>query len=348
VTELALPVLAAARREDRDSRHVLSVAGAQLGGLWLNPKARVSRLIAAAELAAAEGADLVAFPETYLNGYPFWMTRTASGARFGDADQKACYAYYLDTAIEVGGPTTRELETLARDLAITLMVGITERGSRMGTGSTYCTLLTITPAEGVAGVHRKLVPTYDERLVWAHGDGAGLRTYPVGPALVGGLNCWENWMPQARNVLYAEGETLHVSTWPGSPALTRDITRFAAMEGRSFGLAVGGVLTAADIPDDFPLLQELRENSATDPFTGGSAVAAPDGSWLIEPVTGEGLILADLDLRAVQRERLTFDPTGHYSRPDVFSTRVDRRRHQPVTVTGGTDAAAASDGEDPP
>lgn len=343
MTELALKVLASCRRDDRDSGHVVTVAGAQLGGLWLNHKARVSRLIAATELAVSEGADLIAFPETYLNGYPFWMTRTAGGARFGDTDQKACYAYYLDTAIEVGRSATRELETLARDLGITLMIGITERGSRMGAGSAYCTLLTITPADGIAGVHRKLVPTYDERLVWAHGDGAGLRTYEVGAAVVGGLNCWENWMPQARNVLYAEGETLHVSTWPGSPALTRDITRFAAMEGRSFGLAVSGVLTAADIPDDFPLLQELRENSVTDPFTGGSAVAGPDGTWLIEPVTGEGLIVADLDLRAVRQERLTFDPTGHYSRPDVFSTHVNRQRPQPVTITDG---AAALSGEE--
>ena len=328
-----LRVLAASRLPDPDPRSTLTVAVAQLGGPWLDVGARMKRLVESVHVAASAGAHMLAFPETYLSGYPFWLTRT-HGANFDDIAQKECYAYYLNSAIEVGGPEQRELEALSDEFGLTLLVGVTERGRGPASGSVYCTLLTIQPHEGLVGHHRKLVPTYDERLVWAPGDGAGLRTHVVGPARVGGLNCWENWMPQARHALYADAEQVHVGTWPGASTLTGDITRFMAMEGRVYAIATSGILTMADVPGDFPLLLELRRNSSHMPFDGGSAIAAPDGSWVVAPVKGEeGVIIADLDLRAVDRERLTFDPTGHYSRPDVFSVRIDRTRHEAAVFT---------------
>jgi nitrilase len=332
-TEYDVRVIAEHRLRDARPASLITVAGAQLGGPWLNLEARMQRVTAAAELATRHGCDLIAFPETYLAGYPFWLTRT-QGARFDDPEQKACYAYYLAAAIEIDGPEVDELRQLAGDLNITLVVGVTERGRRSGRGSAYCSLLTVDPNDGLVGHHRKLIPTYDERLVWANGDGAGLHTHAVAGARVGGLNCWENWMPQARQALYADGEDLHVSLWPGSTTLTSDITRFAALEGRVFSLAVSGRLTRDDIPDDFPLAEELRANSAQTPFNGGSAIAAPDGTWVIPPVADEeGLIVADLDLTRVSQERLNFDPTGHYSRPDVFHSTVFRGRRDSVTFT---------------
>lgn len=328
-----LNVLAASRLPDPDPRSTLTVAAAQLGGPWLDVGARMKRLTEAAHLAAAEGAQVLSFPETYLSGYPFWLTRT-HGASFDDAAQKECYAYYLDSAIEVGGPEQRELEALSTDLGLTLFVGVSERGRGPGSGSVFCTLLAIRPGDGLVGHHRKLVPTHDERLVWAPGDGAGLRTHRVGPARVGGLNCWENWMPQARHALYGDGEQVHIGTWPGGSGMSRDITRFTAMEGRVHAIATSGVLSIDDVPSDFPLREELQHNSAEMPFDGGSAIAAPDGTWIVEPVlAAEGLIVADLDMRAVASARLTYDPTGHYSRPDVFSVRVDRTRQEAVSFT---------------
>jgi len=330
-----LEVIGEHRLADARPGSTVTVAGAQLGGPWLDVEARMDRVVQAAELAAAEGCDLLAFPETYVSGYPFWLTRT-QGARFNDPAQKACYAYYLDAAIEIGGPQHRRLEELSGDLGLTLLVGVTERGQGNGSGSAYCSLLTISPKEGLVGHHRKLVPTFDERLVWGYGDGAGLRTTRVGAARVGGLNCWENWMPQARQALYAEGEDIHIGLWPGSSALTGDITRFVAMEGRVFSLAVGGLLRQGDIPDDFPLAEELRAHSPQTPFNGGSGLAGPDGSWLIAPVVDrEGLIVADLLLGRVAEERLTFDPTGHYSRPDVFGSTVRRERLRAVSFADG-------------
>jgi len=314
---------------------VLTVGAAQLGGPWLDGPSRLDALIGYAELAAAQGCQVLATPETYLTGYPFWLPRTG-GARFNDPDQKACYAYHLASAIEVPGPQTARLAELADDLGIRLIVGVTERGSGTARGSTYCTLLTFEPHAGIIGHHRKLMPTYDERLVWAAGDGAGLRTHRLGEHRIGALNCWENWMPTARQALYGDGADVHISVWPGSTALTADITRFIALEGRVFSIAVSGVLRADDIPADFPLAAELRAHSAAVVFNGGSAIAGPDGSWLIAPVADrEGLLVADLDMRQVAAERLTFDPTGHYSRPDVFTVTVNRRRQQAVSFDDG-------------
>lgn len=330
----------AEHRESTPGPHTITVAAAQLGGPWLKPAARLARIAEAAWVASAAGATLIAYPETYLSGYPFWPPRTG-GAQFDSADQKDCYAYYLDSAVEIGGPEQREIETIAADLGIGIIVGVSERGRDVGTGSVWCTLLTIDPARGLVGHHRKLIPTYDERLVWAQGDGAGLRTHRFGSATVGSLNCWENWMPQARSALYAQGETVHIGSWPGSSTLTGDITRFVAAEGRLFSIAASGLVTADSIPDDFPLAQRLRQACEQTVFDGGSAVAGPNGKWLISPVVGvEGVLVAELDLSRVAQERLNFDVTGHYARPDVFNTEVDRTRRAAVYFT---EASAADE-----
>jgi len=206
-------------------------------------------------------------------------------------------------------------------------LGITERGTGPARGTVFCTLLAIDPERGIVSQHRKLVPTFEERLVWGHGDGHGLRVHDVGEARVGGLNCWENWMPQARHALYAAGEDLHVSVWPGSPRLTRDITRFIALEGRVYSLAASGLLCLDDVPADFPLRDALTEQQVDVYHQGGSAIAGPDGTWVVEPVEErEGLVIADIDLTLVRAERQNFDATGHYSRPDVFDVHIDRRR----------------------
>jgi nitrilase len=141
-------------------------------------------------------------------------------------------------------------------------------------------------------------------------------------------------MPQARNALYAQGEELHVSVWPGNPRNTEDIVRFIAKEGRVFSLAANGLISLADVPADFPLHDVLQEAGVADYCRGGSCIAAPDGTWVVEPVADEErLVVADVDLRRVAEERQSFDPTGHYSRPDVFTVEVDRRRRESARFT---------------
>ncbi len=285
-------------------------------------------------VAAAQDVELVAFPETFLSGHPFWLELTG-GARFGDPAQKRAYAAYLEAAVAIDGSELRQIAEAARDLGVFVYLGTTERATGSAGGTVFCTLVAI-DAQAVVSTHRKLIPTYEERLVWGTGDGHGLLVHQYAGTRVGGLNCWENWMPQARHALYAQGEELHVNVWPGIPRNTADITRFVALEGRVFSLAVNGLICLSDVPSDFPLYGELKEIGVTDYCRGGSAIAGPDGTWLVGPVVGEErLVVADLNLRRVAEERQNFDPTDHYSRPDVFTVQVDRRRLE--RFTSGTE-----------
>jgi len=306
----------------------MRIAAANARPRWGQPDAGAERVIDWIAQAGAEGVDLLAFGETHLGGYPFWVSIT-DGARWDAPDQKQAFAYYLDAAVELEGPQLRLISEAAAEHRVFTYLGIVERRADTARGSAYATLVAIDPGRGIVSAHRKLQPTYEERLVWASGDGNGLRVHSFtgreGETVrVGGLNCWENWMPQARLAMYAGGEDIHVSAWPGAVRNTIDMTRFAALEGRVFSLAAGTILSRSDIPADFPLVARLPDGDYTD---GGSAIAAPDGTWLQEPLAGEErLVVAEVDLAKVREERQNFDPTGHYSRPDVFELSVDRRR----------------------
>jgi nitrilase len=303
----------------------MRVALAQAASVFLDPEATTDKALSLIAEAARGGAELIAFPETFLSGYPVWVSAT-DGARFDAPDQKEAYAHYLQASVEASGPELRAIAKAARSTEMMVYVGITERGEGSGRGTVYCTLAVIDPAKGVVSLHRKLMPTYEERLVWGIGDGAGLDVHEFAGTRIGGLNCWENWMPLARTALYAQGEEVHVSVWPGRPALTKDITRFIAREGRVFVLAASGVLKAKDIPASFPLRKKLLESGDTF-LTGGSVAVSPEGEVIASGREGEEeLVFADLDLTLVPKERHNFDPTGHYSRPDVFRLGVDKRR----------------------
>lgn len=308
----------------------LVVAAAQIAPVWLDRARTTDRIIAAMHEAAAGGAQLVTFGEALLPGYPFWLEHT-DGARFESALQKEFHAHYLDQAVQIEAGHLDPIRTAARDLALPTILGLIERPLDRGGHSVYASLVHL-HADGTIGtVHRKLMPTHEERLAWSPGDGHGLRTHRVGPFTVGGLNCWENWMPLPRAALYAQGEDLHVAIWPGGLHNTHDLTRFLAKEGRSYVISVSGLMRRSDVPDDVPqralLLERLPETMAN----GGSCIAAPDGTWVVEPVVGEErLIIANLDHRRVREARQNFDPAGHYARPDVTRLVVDRTRQSTV------------------
>ena len=301
----------------------MKIAAIQAAPIFLDPKATTQKVLSLIRESAKGGAELCVFPETFLSGYPIWPDLT-DGARWNDEKQKSAYAAYLEGAVSADGPEMKAIEDEARKAGIFVYLGLAERSASGGT--VYCSLAAIHPERGVLSVHRKLMPTHAERMVWGQGDGHGLQVHEWRGFRVGGLNCWENWMPLARFALYAQGEELHVSTWPGAPYLTKDISRFIAMEGRMFVVAAGGVLAADDIPDAFPLKGELL--GARDRFlSGGTMVVAPDGTVIAGPVKNEETILyAELDRELVLKERQNFDPAGHYNRPDVFKLEVDRTR----------------------
>ena len=302
----------------------MRIAAAQARCPWLDPAAGTAKVLDFLDQAAAADVGLLAFPEAFLSGYPFWVKHTG-GAKFDDPDQKRAYAAYLDAAVELDGPELKQVVEAVRDVGIFTYLGVTERVR----GTVYCTLVAISPGGGIVSAHRKLVPTHEERLVWGAGDGHGLRAHQVGQFRVGGLNCWENWMPLARHALYAQGEDVHVSVWPGSARMTADITRFIAREGRVYSLAAGALFSYADIPPGFPFRDQLAGRVSQ--CDGGSAIAGPDGEWIVPPVSGEErLVVATADLAVVRGERQNFDPAGHYGRGDVFQVTVDRRRLRPA------------------
>lgn len=270
-------------------------------------------------------ARLVVFGEALLPGYPFWIEHT-QGARFDSALQKSLFAHYGEQAVDLEAGDVAELCAAARAARIWTMAGCIERDRRRG-HSVFCSLVLIDDTGEIRNVHRKLVPTYEERLVWTPGDGAGLRTFELDRFRLGGLNCWENWMPLARSALYAQGEDLHVATWPGNARNTEQITPFIAREGRSFVLSVSGMLRREDIPDGAPHASLLRESLPAMCADGGSCIAGPDGQWLVPPRIGEeALLVAELQRARVREERQNFDPFGHYSRPDVLELQVARSR----------------------
>jgi nitrilase len=216
---------------------------------------------------------------------------------------------------------------LAKEYKIAIYLGIIERAQNRGGHSIYCSLIYINQLGEIMSVHRKLQPTYDERLTWASGDGNGLQVHPLKDFTVGGLNCWENWMPLARTALYGLGEDLHIAVWPGSDYNTKDITKFIARESRSFVLSVSGVMKKDNFPKDTPHLAKIIENAPDTLANGGSCIAGPDGEWIVEPVLHkEGLIIETLDFNRVLEERQNFDSVGHYSRPDVTKLTINRER----------------------
>ena len=312
------------------SEDLLTVGLAQIAPVWLNREATLAKIMSYVEKAAGEDCQLVVFGEALLPGYPFWIEQT-DGARFNDQKQKELYSHYLDQGVMIGRGDLDPLCALAKQHNIAIYLGCMERAEDRGGHSLYCSMVYIN-GEGVIGsVHRKLQPTYEERLAWAPGDGHGLRVHNLGAYTLGGLNCWENWMPLSRAALYGQGEDLHVAIWPGGLHNTHDLTRFLAKEGRSFVISCSGVMTAKDFPKDTPYLGDILDGAPDEFSNGGSCISGPDGEWIIEPqVSCETLVTATLDHGRVREERQNFDPAGHYGRPDVTQLVVNRKRQSIV------------------
>ena len=312
------------------STNILSIGLAQIAPIWLNKELTREKIKSYIDEAGSKGCDLLVFGEGLLPGYPFWLGLT-HGADFNSKMQKEIHAHYVRNSIQIEAGELDLLCEAARNNKVATYVGIIERAKNRGGHSIYCSLVYINKLGEIRSVHRKLMPTYEERLTWSPGDGNGLQVHPLKEFTVGGLNCWENWLPLARASLYGLGEDLHVAVWPGSVRNTEDITRFIAKESRSFVVSVGGLMRIKDFPADTPYLDEMIRN-AEDPLTdGGSCIAGPDGEWIVEPVSEkEGLFTGTIDFNRVLEERQNLDIVGHYSRPDVTRLIVNRERQSTV------------------
>lgn len=310
----------------------LKIAMAQIAPVWLNKEETIEKTKKYIEDAGNQKCNLIVFGESLLPGYPFWLSLT-NGAEFNSPIQKEIHAHYVKNAIQIEKGDLTEICDLANQFNISIYLGAIERAENRGGHSLYCSLIYINENGKIKSVHRKLRPTYEERLTWSPGDGHGLQVHKLKDFTVGGLNCWENWMPLPRTALYGLGENLHIAVWPGAKRNTDDITRFIAKESRSFVVSVSGLMRKEDFPKDTPHIDLILENSPDILADGGSCIAGPDGEWIVEPVTNkEDLIISEIDFNRVLEERQNFDPSGHYSRPDVTTLTINRDRQSILNI----------------
>lgn len=317
-----------------NNENTLKIGMAQISPVWLNKEMTIDKIKSCIVDAGVKKCELIVFGEGLLPGYPFWLS-IMNGSEFNSTVQKEIHAHYVRNSIQIEAGELNGICELAREYSMAIYLGVIERAKNRGGHSIYCSLVYIDSKGQIKSVHRKLQPTYEERLTWAPGDGNGLQVHSLKNFCAGGLNCWENWMPLARTALYGLGENLHIAVWPGSESNTVDITRFIAKESRSFVVSVSSLMSVEDFPEDTPHLERILENAPKVLANGGSCIAGPDGEWVVAPVTDkEGLIVSTIDYNRVLEERQNFDPVGHYSRPDVTKLTINRERQSTVEYNG--------------
>jgi len=281
--------------------------------------------------AAFRGAQLAVFGESWLCGYPSWLDHCPGIALWDHPPTKAAYARMHANAVEVPGPISALLGDFSRTHQMFLVIGVNECVSAgPGGGTLYNSLLTFGPDGRLLNHHRKLMPTYTEKLLYGLGDGHGLRTVETPFGRLGGLICWEHWMPLTRQCLHDQNEWLHVAVWPAVNEAHLLASRHYALEGRCYVIAAGQILNARDLPENLELKPELKTEASGLLLNGGSCVIGPDGNFLLPPqYDEEATFTVDIpDTAAVLQERLTLDVSGHYFRPDIFSYDVKRTRQR--------------------
>jgi nitrilase len=299
---------------------MVTVAAVQATPVFLDRDATTDKCCALVREAAARGAELVVFPESFIPAYPDWVWRTPAWS-----DSEFVKRFYAN-AVTVPGPTLQRIGETAAEASTYVVVGVTE----IDGGTLYNTLVYLGPDGRLLQRHRKLMPTGGERTVWGMGDGSELGVIETPFGIVGGLLCWENYMPLARAAIYAQHCDIYLApTWDNSDTWVATLQHIAK-EGRQFVLGVAPLLRGSDVPEE---LRGTLYGSAEDWMSRGhTTIVAPGGAIIAGPVLDrEEIVYADLDITAVREQKRMFDAVGHYARPDVFTLHVDTRTKNPVT-----------------
>ncbi len=308
----------------------LRVAAVQQSPVFLNLNASIEKAAKLCKEAAGNGAELIVFPETWLPGYPFWIDSAPNAAIWDYAPAKKTFALLFENSLEIGSEQFKILQKLANDCEAYLLFGVNEK---LG-GTLYNSQLYFHKNGKDFLVHRKLVPTYTERLIWGRGDGSTLKTLKTEFGNIGGLICWEHWMPFARAVMHSQKEVIHIAQWPSVRELHLLASRHYAFEGQCFVIASGTVVKKSDLIDGVktnPADDSVIEFINSIPLdnenflaNGGSAVIKPDTEFLAQPLyDNSATVFADIDLSLIPQGNQYLDTNGHYSRPDIFTLNVD-------------------------
>ncbi|CAH0355399.1 carbon-nitrogen hydrolase family protein [Sphingomonas melonis] len=316
-----------------------SISIVQAPPVFLNLAASMDRAEVLIRDAARSGAAIVVFPEAWLPGYPVWLDESAGAALWGHRPAESLFRILFANCPDLEGPEIARLADLSAELSVEIVMGIQERRG----SSIYNSVVRTTPS-GWRDIHRKIMPTHNERLIWAAADGSTLRPWPGTHGPVGALICWEHWMPLARAARHQHGEVLHFALWPAVTELHLLASRHYAFEGQCYVAAAGTVLTRDDVLDGFDSL-DIAEPDARSILeaipaerellkSGGSAIIGPDTSIIVVAASGDPSTLsATIDPGRLAEGRLYLDTAGHYSRPDIFELHVDARERSGVRFT---------------
>lgn len=308
------------------------VAVVQAAPVLFDREATIEKACGLIEQAAVQGARLILFPEAFIPAYPRGLAfGTVVGSR--SPVGRRTWQRYWENTVEVPGPATKKLGDAAKKANVFLAIGVIERDTQRSNGTVYCTLLYFGPDGRLLGKHQKLKPTGGERLIWGEGDGSTLTVIETEVGRIGGLICWENYMPLARMAIYNKGVEIYLAPTADARDTWQATLRHIACEGRCFVLGCNQYMTKDMYPDDLKGLKELDEQPEI-MCRGGSAIISPLGKVLAGPLyEQEGILFADLDLTAIARSKFDFDVVGHYARPDVFQLIVNEKPSFSVVTT---------------
>ena len=312
---------------------VTRVAVVQAAPVLFERTATLEKAIHLIHKAASRDAELVLFPEAFIPCYPRGLSfGMVVGSR--SLEGRHLWQRYWENSVEIPGPVTEALGEAARECDAYIVMGVIERDQEFGGGTLYCTIVYIDPDGHVMGKHRKLKPTGAERLIWGEGDGSTLEVFETSVGRIGGLVCWENYMPLARTLLYSKGVELYVAPTADARDTWQATLRHIALEGRCFVLGCNQFVTREMYPPDLPMREELDCQPRV-LCRGGSAIISPLGQIIAGPLYGEeGILHADLDRSQIIRSKVDFDAVGHYARADVVRLLVDERPRRPVERDG--------------
>lgn len=312
-----------------DYKKNIKVAVVQAAPILFDREATVNKACNLIHEAAGQGAQLVLFPEAFIPAYPRGLSfGMVVGSRTPEG--RELWQTYWEQSVEIPSPATKALGAAAKEAGVYLAIGIIERDSQFSGGTLYCTLLYFEPDGQILGKHRKLKPTGSERLIWGEGDGSTLTVLSTPLGKIGGLICWENYMPLARTAMYGKGVEIYLAPTADARDTWQATLQHIALEGRCFVLGCNQYVTKAMYPTNLQSHPELIAQPEV-LCLGGSAIISPLGEVMAGPLFDtEGILYANLELDEIVRSKLDFDVVGHYARPDVFQLSVNEARTPPV------------------